>query len=185
MAISFFFRCQDRQIPARFLPDFSRYCRCFGRFARPAFVSGRREADGTRKSKLSGKSRQTTDEIEKKMTIEWTDEQIEELVRLWNEGLPTSEIGRLLGTTKNAVVGKAHRLGLTKRQSPIKKKQEEKQVIRLRELRAGMCSWPIGEPGTPDFHFCGKPAIAGKPYCADHCAMAYVSGKERKDTEAA
>lgn len=143
------------------------------------------KAGDPRKSRFHGERRQTTDEIEKNMTIEWTDEQIEELNRLWNEGLPTSEIGRLLGTTKNAVVGKAHRLGLTKRQSPIKKKPEEKQVIRLRELRAGMCSWPIGEPGTPDFHFCGKPAVAGKPYCAEHCSMAYVSGKERKETEAA
>jgi GcrA cell cycle regulator len=141
-----------------------------------------RQAGGPRKNHLSGNCRQTTDEIENKMTIEWTKTQIDELVRLWNKGLPTSEIGRLLGTTKNAVVGKAHRLGLTKRQSPIKKKQEEKQVIRLKELRAGMCSWPHGEPGKPEFHFCGKPAVAGKPYCAEHCAMAYVSGKERKET---
>ncbi len=116
------------------------------------------------------------------MTIEWTDEQIDELVRLWNEGLPTSEIGRKLGTTKNAVVGKAHRLGLSKRQSPIRKKPDEPEVIRLKELRAGMCSWPIGEPGKPDFHFCGRQAIAGKPYCAEHCAMAYVTGKDRKET---
>lgn len=118
-----------------------------------------------------------------KMTIEWTDEQIDELVRLWNEGLPTSEIGRLLGTTKNAVVGKAHRLGLSKRQSPIRKKPDEPEVIRMKELRAGMCSWPIGEPGKPDFHFCGRQAVPGKPYCAEHCAMAYVTGRgERKET---
>lgn len=119
------------------------------------------------------------------MTIDWTDEQIEELIRLWNEGHPTSEIGRLLGTTKNAVVGKAHRMGLTKRQSPIRKKPEVSRVIRLNELRAGMCCWPIGEPGTPEFRFCGKPAVAGKPYCGEHCAKAYVSGKDRKETEAA
>ncbi|MBT3361277.1 MAG: global cell cycle regulator GcrA-like protein [Rhodospirillales bacterium] len=122
------------------------------------------------------------------MAVDWTETQVAELIRLWNEGLPTSEIGRKLGTTKNAVVGKAHRMGLTKRQSPIRKKAapkpEKPKIIRLRELRSGMCSWPHGEPGTPDFQFCGKPTVPSKPYCADHCAMAYVSGKERnnKDT---
>ncbi|MBL6946249.1 MAG: global cell cycle regulator GcrA-like protein [Rhodospirillales bacterium] len=121
------------------------------------------------------------------MSVDWTEKQVAELIRLWNEGLPTSEIGRQLGTTKNAVVGKAHRMGLTKRQSPIRKKPDEPKIIRLRELRAGMCSWPHGEPGTPDFQFCGRPTVPSKPYCADHCDMAYVSGKERgnKGSEAA
>lgn len=118
------------------------------------------------------------------MAVDWTETQVAELVRLWNEGLPTSEIGRRLGTTKNAVVGKAHRMGLNKRQSPIRKKVpkvEKPKIIRLRELRSGMCSWPHGEPGTPDFQFCGKPIVPSKPYCAEHCAMAYVSGKERNN----
>lgn len=119
------------------------------------------------------------------MTIEWSNEQVEELVRLWDEGLSTSEIGKKLGTTKNAVVGKAHRLGLSKRQSPIRKKPNKPTVIRMKELRAGMCSWPTGEPGKPDFHFCGKPAVPGKPYCAEHCAKAYVGSKDRKETAAA
>lgn len=119
------------------------------------------------------------------MTVDWTEEQIQELIALWNQGLPTSEIGRKIGTTKNAVVGKAHRLGLTKRQSPIRRKPEEDRIVKMDSLRAGMCSWPIGEPGADDFRFCGKPSIQGKPYCGEHCAVAYVSGKERKETEAA
>jgi len=116
------------------------------------------------------------------MSVEWTEAKVAELISLWNEGLPTSEIGRKLGTTKNAVVGKAHRMGLNKRQSPIRKKApkpEEPKIIRLRELRAGMCAWPFGEPGKPEFQFCGKPSIPSKPYCLEHCSMAYVSGKER------
>ena len=52
--------------------------------------------------------------------VEWTPERIKILIALWEEGLPTSEIGRRLGVTKNAVVGKVHRLGLKKRQSPIR-----------------------------------------------------------------
>ena len=51
----------------------------------------------------------------------WTEDQIDQLKELWGEGLSTSEIGRKLGVTKNAVVGKAHRLGLPPRPSPIKR----------------------------------------------------------------
>lgn len=54
----------------------------------------------------------------------WTDEKIEELKRLWAEGLTTGEIGKRLDFSKNAVVGKAHRLGLESRPSPIKRSGE-------------------------------------------------------------
>lgn len=53
--------------------------------------------------------------------LEWTPDRIKILIAHWEEGLPTSEIGRRLGVTKNSVVGKVHRLGLKKRQSPIRK----------------------------------------------------------------
>jgi len=144
--------------------------------------------------------------------VEWTPDRIKILIAHWEEGLPTSEIGRRLGVTKNAVVGKVHRLGLKKRQSPIrqsapgtvqpkkaraKTKVAEKsetvvqatpkvtrpsgEVIRLEELTGSMCSWPEGEPGTPDFYFCGEPSIADKPYCEHHCSRAYVKvSKEKK-----
>ena len=124
------------------------------------------------------------------MTAEWTPERTEQLVALWNEGIPTSQMGRRLGVSKNAVVGKAHRLGLPKRQSPIPTKAREADIIKLDGLSAGMCCWPEGEPGKPGFRFCGKPAVASKPYCAEHCARAYVKSskerpKENKATEAA
>lgn len=52
---------------------------------------------------------------------EWTPERIAALIALWGEDISTSEIGRRLGITKNAVIGKVHRLGLPKRRpSPIK-----------------------------------------------------------------
>ncbi|MDP7344875.1 MAG: GcrA family cell cycle regulator, partial [Alphaproteobacteria bacterium] len=51
----------------------------------------------------------------------WTPERIAEVTRLWDEGLTTAEIGKLVGVTKNAVVGKAHRLGLPPRPSPIRR----------------------------------------------------------------
>ena len=127
---------------------------------------------------------------EKKMPIDWTPERTDLLKSLWNEGLPTSQIGVRLGVSKNAVVGKAHRLGLPKRQSPIPTRGREADIVKLDGLGAGMCCWPEGEPGKPGFRFCGKPAVPSKPYCAEHCARAYVkSSKERpkegKETEAA
>lgn len=56
----------------------------------------------------------------------WTEEMVEELKRLWDEGVTTGEIGRRLNISKNSIVGKVHRLGLSGRPSPIKKKGEPK-----------------------------------------------------------
>ncbi len=53
--------------------------------------------------------------------MEWTDEVIERLKALWLEGHSTAEIGRRMGISKNAVVGKAHRLNLAGRPSPIRR----------------------------------------------------------------
>jgi GcrA cell cycle regulator len=36
------------------------------------------------------------------------------------------------------------------------------------------CEWPVGHPDEMDFHFCGKDRFEDKPYCLDHCAVAYV-----------
>jgi GcrA cell cycle regulator len=53
--------------------------------------------------------------------MEWTAETIERLKALWAEGHSTAEIGRRMGISKNAVVGKAHRLNLPARPSPIRR----------------------------------------------------------------
>ena len=128
----------------------------------------------------------------------WTDEQIEELKRLWNEGLSTADIGRALNVSKNAVVGKSHRLGLKPRPSPIAGKKDDaapakKKPVAAAKKRAperigdvidlgpNMCRWPFGDPGDADFHFCGKSTVVGKPYCADHCAIAYVTKSNSRD----
>jgi hypothetical protein len=36
------------------------------------------------------------------------------------------------------------------------------------------CSWPIGHPGEKTFHFCTAKPVGGKPYCAEHVALAYI-----------
>ena len=128
------------------------------------------------------------------MSADWTQDRIELLTKLWAEGLSAAEIGKKLDITKNSVVGKVHRLGLPKRQSPIKRastteakpaaapkkkaKPEEPKLITLATLKGSMCAWPEGEPGTPEFQFCGKPSVASKPYCAEHCARAYVKSSK-------
>ena len=108
------------------------------------------------------------------MSEEWIPQRVSALIALWNEGLSTSVIGERLGVTKNAVVGKVHRLGLPQRGSPFKKKPRPAEIIDLGSLRPGMCSWPEGEPGKDDFRFCGSPNVPGKPYCEEHCRRAYV-----------
>lgn len=59
--------------------------------------------------------------------MSWTPELIKELKKLWKKGLTTGEIGRVIGMSKNAVVGKAHRLGLESRPSPIKREETPKK----------------------------------------------------------
>jgi GcrA cell cycle regulator len=250
--------------------------------------------------------------------MEWTEEVIARLQELWRQGLSTAEIGRQLSITKNAVVGKAHRLGLPPRPSPIRKtdrpedeparsapagsppkpaakatrkavsakapapsttgvapapsedegtgpvasmppappsapepapadpvvaprspfaavaapeemetatvetmapaetiaaslpkapapapaKETERRKSEADATAAGQkpvlrsiigdnpirkgptCCWPIGDPGTPGFHFCGAKPLPGKPYCAEHAALAYVKLRDRRDNVA-
>lgn len=52
--------------------------------------------------------------------MEWSDEMIARLRGLWDEGHSTAEIGRRMGVSKNAIIGKAHRLALPGRPSPIR-----------------------------------------------------------------
>ena len=59
----------------------------------------------------------------------WTDERIDLLKKLWEEGLTASQIAEELGeVSRNAVIGKAHRLGLKARPSPVKANEPEKNV---------------------------------------------------------
>ena len=100
--------------------------------------------------------------------MEWTEARVDQLKQLWGDGLTASQIAEKLGgVSRNAVIGKAHRLGLSSRPSPIKRK-----MIPLTAVSERMCQWPIGDPGDPEFHFCGKPALHGRPYCHEHCTAA-------------
>lgn len=119
--------------------------------------------------------------------MSWTEERITALRQLWSDGLSAAEIGRRLDVSKNAVIGKAHRLGLPSRPSPIKRgKASAKKLtkttsptIARNKAQGPTCCWPFGDPGDPEFHFCGKPALPAKPYCSEHYAMAYIQVRAR------
>ncbi|MCK5623387.1 MAG: global cell cycle regulator GcrA-like protein [Alphaproteobacteria bacterium] len=118
--------------------------------------------------------------------MEWTEERVARLKGLWGEGRTASQIAATLGdVTRNAVIGKAHRLGLKGRPSPIRKEKVATPAPKLARRPAAQtparpsrvsdrqCHWPLGHPREPGFHFCGAPAIDDKPYCAEHCNIAY------------
>jgi GcrA cell cycle regulator len=159
--------------------------------------------------------------------MSWTDERVEVLTRLWAEGHSASQIAAELGgITRNAVIGKVHRLGLSGRaKSPSsaaprpRKPRGSAHMLRvsrpvmrgntalahayeldmepqaelvdnviplgqrrsLLELTEETCRWPIGDPGTPDFFFCGGASITSLPYCAYHSRVAYQPANLRRD----
>ncbi len=198
--------------------------------------------------------------------MSWTDERVETLKRMWGEGQSASQIAKELGgVTRNAVIGKVHRLGLSNRvggkdeeeetpaaaapaaaaparpepaapraetrpaadpaprpaaaaapasQSnvtplPVRKaiipagqplppqpslneispealasvREVEKRAkkLTLMELTERTCKWPIGDPATDDFWFCGLPSLPGKPYCEAHVGVAFQPMSARRD----
>jgi GcrA cell cycle regulator len=149
--------------------------------------------------------------------MSWTDERVELLKKLWLDGLSASQIAKQLGgVTRNAVIGKVHRLGLSGRAAPSQPARpafkaprparpaataapaapvrraepvaqpaahvapsmapvvytEEAGSATVLTLGAHMCKWPIGDPSTDSFSFCGRRSSDG-PYCGEHARIAY------------
>jgi GcrA cell cycle regulator len=192
--------------------------------------------------------------------MSWTDERVELLKKMWAEGQSASQIAKELGSvTRNAVIGKVHRLGLSNRvggpdgkgkdeapepeapraeaaarpaaapprpearpaaaparpeaQTPnvtplrkpivpagqplppqpsageispealasVREIEKKARKIPLMELTERTCKWPIGDPATEDFWFCGLPVQAGKPYCEAHVGVAFQPMSARRD----
>lgn len=201
--------------------------------------------------------------------MSWTDDRVEVLKRMWGEGQSASVIAKELGgVTRNAVIGKVHRLGLSNRagsagaakaaaaKADAKPKAEPKakaapatpkpapepktepavppaavvadddapvrrvlppavrkiipagqplppqpsaneispealakvnevektaKKISLMELTEKTCKWPIGDPATDEFWFCGLGVQAGKPYCEAHVGVAFQPMSSRRD----
>jgi len=202
--------------------------------------------------------------------MSWTDERVELLKKMWTEGQSASQIAKELGgVTRNAVIGKVHRLGLSNRAgagaapsapaaSPAKPATKEKPSLQtaakptggeakpagkakpaakepeeasessdtipmsaarraiipagqplppqpsaneispealakvsevektakkltLMELTEKTCKWPVGDPATDNFWFCGLPVQQGKPYCEAHVGVAFQPMSARRD----
>lgn len=194
------------------------------------------------------------------MSKGWDNATLKKLKSLTGKGLSTSEIGRRLGMSKNAVVGKLNRLGwnskagggdtaakpvakkaapkpekdakkaatksttpkaatvkITKKATATPKATSKKPVatdkkaanaksvkktmskattttakagksltknlamhqriiqhsLEMANLKPNQCRWPIGDPDSENFHFCGEAVFVGKPYCYEHCRQAY------------
>jgi GcrA cell cycle regulator len=116
--------------------------------------------------------------------MSWTDTQVADLRKLWSEPHTAAQIGRMLGVSKNAVIGKAYRLGLPPKRG---ERQRGPALVasspQISTPRA--CAWPVGDPTSADFHFCGDTVLSGKPYCAAHCAVAYTHYRKAEDADAA
>ncbi|HKI16092.1 MAG TPA: GcrA family cell cycle regulator [Roseiarcus sp.] len=167
--------------------------------------------------------------------MSWTDERVEQLKLHWMEGKTASQIASLLGhgVSRNAVIGKVHRLGLAGRAkspssggacphrpapsptahraaaprltqaapritrgatalaiAPEALSEADPQVfesvivpmslrVTIVELKESMCRWPLGDPTTSEFRYCGSPAASG-PYCGYHGGLAYQPAQERR-----
>ena len=149
--------------------------------------------------------------------LTWSHNRVEQLKKLWEAGLSASQIAAELGNvSRNAVIGKVHRLGLSGRGKSLSlaaprhsKAHPAQHMMRvtppiargntalarafevepdpvtsdnvvpmskrlsLLELNEATCRWPIGDPSSPDFFFCGGKVLAGLPYCAQHSRVAY------------
>jgi GcrA cell cycle regulator len=149
----------------------------------------------------------------------WTDERVETLKKLWLDGLSASQIAKQLGgVTRNAVIGKVHRLGLSGRATPSQPQRptfkapraprpaiaaapaprraiepatpaqlpvpalspEEPGTATVLTLGAHMCKWPIGDPASDSFTFCGRRSDREGPYCIEHARVAYQPQQQKK-----
>lgn len=202
------------------------------------------------------------------MSKGWDNATLKKLKALTGKGLSTSEIGKRLGMSKNAIVGKLNRLGWNakaggaasaevtekktatakKTATTVKKVAEKKSVVKkgpakttkeavkvvvketakkteskattnkavakkevttkveksapaakksdakslavhqriiqhsleMANLKPNQCRWPIGDPDSEHFHFCGETVFVGKPYCYEHCKQAYQFAPPKK-----
>ena len=177
--------------------------------------------------------------------MSWTCERVERLSRLWLEGMSASQIAADLGegVSRNAVIGKVHRLGLSGRAAnagpdavlagdelpaPVQcaaapapaptaevaideddeiQPEVEHEVlpvpvaidlgalrpremalptsgrVTILELGATMCRWPLGDPTSAEFRFCGCRVVNGLPYCPEHARVAFQPVTDRRRVE--
>ena len=65
--------------------------------------------------------------------------------------------------------------------STVREVEKRARRLTLMELTERTCKWPIGDPATDHFYFCGLPSQAGKPYCEAHVSVAFQPMSARRD----
>jgi GcrA cell cycle regulator len=94
--------------------------------------------------------------------MSWTDERIERLKEMWSRGMTASQIAEDLGAvSRNAVIGKAHRLGLQSRPSPVK--PNEPQPVESAPAPAAAAAAEPAQPETVDFPATTSLDVEGDP----------------------
>ncbi|MGB8813788.1 MAG: GcrA family cell cycle regulator [Paracoccaceae bacterium] len=63
----------------------------------------------------------------------------------------------------------------------VREVEKRAKKLTLMELTERTCKWPIGDPATEDFWFCGLPSVPGKPYCEAHVGVAFQPMSARRD----
>ncbi len=63
----------------------------------------------------------------------------------------------------------------------VREVEKRAKRLTLMELTERTCKWPVGDPATEDFWFCGLPSVAGKPYCEAHVGVAFQPMSARRD----
>jgi GcrA cell cycle regulator len=130
----------------------------------------------------------------------WPPEAVARLRELRQAGIAFSECTRALNAefgatlSRNAVIGKAQRIGLC--QPSASSPRAMRIMVRARpsvdvitvaskpvavcNARPHHCRWPLGDPKSPDFRFCGARRLEPLPYCPDHALIAYQPASKRK-----
>ena len=141
--------------------------------------------------------------------MSWNEEKVTKLKELWGNGNTASQIAEIIGgLSRNAVIGKAHRLNLSSKikakvsssnkdleENNSKQKRERKSKFQsliiekdfepenpknLEELDESSCKWPVGHPEEQSFYFCGRSSLKDFSYCKLHLLYAYQP-KGRKE----